>query len=550
MSRLLYTCFLLALITAVSPAAKLNSSLPNKPLTPAPNGPYRVQGKRILDREGKPYLLRATQLPPLSLVTLAENSASGATYGSYTATTLSAARLRFNLNAVVIPVTEASLSDPDVLLEVDRLIHRANSMHLTAILSAPAKVEFWDATAKRFAGSPNLFFRLESQDPQANNAAKIAIRQAGANQPIISSDSALADSNTILDLPAATHRMTSSAALEAYFVAERPIFASSIDFDLVNKSNCSTLPADPSDAARFLRAQLSFFDAQSISWSASELSPGRLVKDLAYHDATSLEDGWTCGESKFVTVGIGRVIESYLRGTSELGTFVVGASGGMEIARGGYALAYGPIFADHDQQFEGPVAPTQLGGLRVEVIDSKGTARAAGLLWASQGWGQTNFVIPAASAPGPARIRLVRSNGSTAETPILIGDVAPGFITGHSCRGPVIGFREQNGKQLPLSECNGIQCRTLSIPVSASHKTVIRLEGSGFRHARSADELDIRVNGERLPVVAYGPADAKGRDFINVEVPSSLAQAGETDMVCHLRGRVSNAVRIRFSPAL
>ena len=34
-------------------------------LTPAAAGPYRVEGNRILDSKGRPYLVRGTELPAL-----------------------------------------------------------------------------------------------------------------------------------------------------------------------------------------------------------------------------------------------------------------------------------------------------------------------------------------------------------------------------------------------------------------------------------------------------------------------------------------------------
>jgi hypothetical protein len=36
-------------------------------LTPAPAGPYQVNGNRILDAKGRPYLVRGTELPALTV---------------------------------------------------------------------------------------------------------------------------------------------------------------------------------------------------------------------------------------------------------------------------------------------------------------------------------------------------------------------------------------------------------------------------------------------------------------------------------------------------
>jgi hypothetical protein len=79
-----------------------------------------------------------------------------------------------------------------------------------------------------------------------------------------------------------------------------------------------------------------------VSWLVSVYKPGKLVREMFLQDATSLENGWTCGEVTYPAPGIGRVIEAHLRAAEERKLFIIGAGGGIEIARGGFALAYGP----------------------------------------------------------------------------------------------------------------------------------------------------------------------------------------------------------------
>jgi hypothetical protein len=45
-------------------------------------------------------------------------------------------------------------------------------------------------------------------------------------------------------------------------------------------------------------------------------------------------------------------------------------------------------------------------------------------------------------------------------------------------------------------------------------------------------------------VVSYGPADYPGVDFLTIEIPDTLRGLGETDLISHVNGRPSNAVRI------
>jgi hypothetical protein len=79
--------------------------------------------------------------------------------------------------------------------------------------------------------------------------------------------------------------------------------------------------------------------------------------------------------------------------------------------------------------------------------------------------------------------------------------------------------------------------------------TRVRLSVSGFRHAASKDDIEVRVAGIRVPVLAYGPDKAPGMDYLTIEIPAALRGSGETDIVSHIAGRPSNAVRINLGGA-
>jgi uncharacterized protein (TIGR03437 family) len=162
-----------------------------------------------------------------------------------------------------------------------------------------------------------------------------------------------------------------------------------------------------------------------------------------------------------------------------------------------------------------------------------------------------NFVVPKDSALGPARMTIVRTDGSRANANVTIADTAPGFVTGHSCRGPAIGvaiqvFRDGRVKSSQLSACAGIECRTNVVPVAGGAVTRVRLDASGFRNARSVAEIEVTIGGVRVPVVLFAKGNERGTDYLTVEVPPSLAGMGETDLLCRVNGQVSNAVRIRI----
>ena len=73
----------------------------------------------------------------------------------------------------------------------------------------------------------------------------------------------------------------------------------------------------------------------------------------------------------------------------------------------------------------------------------------------------------------------------------------------------------------------------------------MQLRASGFRYAGSAQDIDVTIAGVRVPVVFYGPSgDYPGVDFLTIEIPDTLRGLGETDLISHVNGRPSNAVRV------
>ena len=211
-----------------------------------------------------------------------------------------------------------------------------------------------------------------------------------------------------------------------FLAARAPVMANGWDLKL-DDGGIKAIPNDPSAVTAMVNGNLNYFDARAISWTVSVFEPGKLIKDLADHDATSLENGWTCGKGVDGYAGMGRIVEAHLRGTEERALFVVSGAGGMDIGRGGFALAYGPVMATRDAQMQGAHPPAKLGGIAVQVTDSAGVTRPAGMLWASAGWGQTNFAMPRESALGPARMTIVRDDGSRNSANILIVETAPGI---------------------------------------------------------------------------------------------------------------------------
>ncbi len=84
-------------------ATNLPTHQPQQKLTPAPHGPFHVDGNRIIDAKGHAFLMRGTQLTEFHPQTMAHDNRAGLDFGEHSATSLSAIRLRFNMNTIRLP---------------------------------------------------------------------------------------------------------------------------------------------------------------------------------------------------------------------------------------------------------------------------------------------------------------------------------------------------------------------------------------------------------------------------------------------------------------
>src|SRR5207249_283625 len=111
-------------------------SSPAQHITPAPQGPFHVAGKYLQDAHGIAFPLRGTELPAFHPQTVAQDTRAAADFGPHSATSLAAIRLRFNMNAVRIPLDVADSEHSDFFPELTRLVRRAHDTELLVILVA------------------------------------------------------------------------------------------------------------------------------------------------------------------------------------------------------------------------------------------------------------------------------------------------------------------------------------------------------------------------------------------------------------------------------
>jgi uncharacterized protein (TIGR03437 family) len=509
-------------------------------LTLAPAGPYHVRGNRILDANDRPYLIRGTRLP---LITLDDPQ-------PFSGTSLITVRQRLNMNAVRLRVQSAKYeADESYRVRVREIVRQANQFELLAIVepdlvATDSVYPFWTRLAGELKTKPNVFFAISGEDVQH---AVDCLRSSGAAQPIIVpyGDSVANDPNIIYETSFSYDSPQTDRLLSEHF----PVLVNGLDpqLDLAGPE-CRAFPSDPGQASKLLGELLDSFDEHSISWTISVLEPGKLIDDFRGYDWLKLDDGWICGESP-AHAGIAMVVLSHLWSADPHGVFTVNQpGGGFVIARGAHASAYGRILAGREVRADRPPFPVKLGNISVRVIDSRGAARLAPLRWSGAGWSSINLVIPADSATGPAEVAIVRSDGSVTTSNIIVADVAPALWTGSADgRGPVIGHVSQhysNGKttEFPAWECSKYVCRTVPIPLTRRASTTVRLEGTGFRFAKPKT-IQVDVGGTSVPVESFG-LWRDSLDQVSIKLPNDLIGRGDVDLFLIADGKLSNVVRI------
>jgi uncharacterized protein (TIGR03437 family) len=604
-------------------------------------GPLHVEGNRILDAGNQPVLLRGTQLRALRLDEDPGPPAGIAGLTATTFSTIRQ-RWNMNVVRLLVSVRRWE-DDPAYLDGIYELVEMANRVELAVILApvedaagsgvraglpTERTVRFWRAWADRFRETPNVLFDLlhnpvpdqipghfagvHSPDDwrfwrdggaAVGGVATVgmqtvadAIRETGATQIIVAmglnqppffdgfpESALLADGNVIYEI-CPLHRTTrTDAERDAQFgllAARVPFLANNWDLRLTEGSpECHALPASPEQAVEVVRANLRYFDEREISWTVSFFEPGKMIRDYATFDPTTLHKPWTCGEIENPPLGMGEEVRFHMWGNArEDVTLVNGAAGSTMIPLGGVAIAYGPDMS------EGEVIPhprdtlVELGGVSFEITDSAGQSHLATLLYVSPT--QINILTPAGAAPGPAVVKILHpveagaaaSTGSSETTsaagatgPVgkaFLAPIAPGLFTATAnARGPVVGYAVRtapDGGQGVYAawQCDEFDCRTEPIVVSSEFSTELILFGTGFGDAIAdggmtpeqpapSQQIQATIGGIAVPVLSVTPLRGfPGVTELRLQLAPQLEGIGEADLLLTVAGQVANSVRV------
>ena len=198
--------------------------------------------------------------------------------------------------------------------------------------------------------------------------------------------------------------------------------------------------------------------------------------------------------------------------------------------------------------------PVTLQGTTVTVTGSGGVAREAGLFFVSAG--QINFLIPAETPTGTARVSVAASGPQSQGFEVQIGNVAPGLFSANaSGRGVAAAeaLRIQDGGSRIREDVITFDTASSSyqaVPLdlgTEQDQVFLILYGTGIRGV-SAGGVSVTIGGEAVAVQYAGlQGDFVGLDQVNLgPLPRSLSGRGEVPVVLTADSIPSNAVTITF----
>lgn len=231
-------------------------------------------------------------------------------------------------------------------------------------------------------------------------------------------------------------------------------------------------------------------------------------------------------------------------------TNVSTASGNATLAPDSAATAMGTDFpVEQTAQEDKLPLPTTLGGIGVQVVDSAGTARMAGLYYVSAA--QINYVIPTGTALGAATVNIVTGNTTAMSAPAQIAAAAPALFSANM-DGKGVAAATAVAVAVPSSIQNPVavflcldhpgSCRAVPINPGVDRPVYLSFYGTGIRDAKT---VSVTIAGIPVPVLYAGPqGDFPGLDQVNVPLILSLRGAGLADVIVTADGAASNAVQI------
>ncbi len=211
---------------------------------------------------------------------------------------------------------------------------------------------------------------------------------------------------------------------------------------------------------------------------------------------------------------------------------------------------YGVGLASATEAAAGTDLPESLANVTVRVTDRNGVARLAKLFFVSPG--QINFLIPAGTAIGAARVTVLSGGQVVAEGTVPIRAVAPALFSanadGQGVAAALSGRVPQGGTLViaPIFECPSGRCVPIPVDFGAAGDFVyLSLFGSGIRGRGNQDIIEVYIDGEQVEVLGAAPqGQYPGLDQVNITLPRRFIGRGEVEIDMSVGDAFANLVNV------
>ncbi len=192
--------------------------------------------------------------------------------------------------------------------------------------------------------------------------------------------------------------------------------------------------------------------------------------------------------------------------------------------------------------------PTELGGTRVNVTDSRGVTRAAPLFFVSPQ--QINYLAPPGTATGTARVSVTPASGPAVNGTVEVAPVAPGLYAANA-QGTGVAAGLFVRVALDGTQTQGLlydPATSLAVPVDLGRpgeRVFLVLFGTGLRGVTRGATAS--VGGIVVSVLGPVPqGQFAGLDQFNLELPRRLAGRGEVEIGFRVDEIPANAVTVNI----
>jgi uncharacterized protein (TIGR03437 family) len=234
---------------------------------------------------------------------------------------------------------------------------------------------------------------------------------------------------------------------------------------------------------------------------------------------------------------------------------VSGASfAGPNVAGESIVTLFGDQLAPVTAQTSGATLPGTLGGITVDVRDSQGTVRQAGLSYTSPS--QVNLVVPAGLVSGSGTVMIYSGAVVRSTASIQVEAVSPGLFTANSDgKGAPAALAMRvspDGTAVvqPVFRCTGGAGTCGPEPIDLGlplERTYLLLFGTGVRNRSSLTSVAVAVGGENARVEYAGAQhEFAGLDQVNALIPNDLRGRGPVDLVLTVDSKPANTVQLVF----